>query len=192
MVNSIAITQFESFYAISAQAFDNNQEAFENNVRRYLQLKEMLHNRDVSLDADFQRLYSYFYGLNRALSVQQKAAYFSRLERMKDTDYQINVRALTEELRPSLGKYHFSFCSKMANIVDDELYPIYDRNVRRVFHRANLGHGLDYWENIYQDITDTYQCLMNHPVIKCFENRFNSHGMGYMKVLDALFWVIGR
>ena len=55
MVNSRAITQFESFYANSAQAFDNNQEAFENNVRRYLQLKEMLQNRDVSLFIDTAR-----------------------------------------------------------------------------------------------------------------------------------------
>ena len=192
MINTTAITRFEAFYANPTLSLNNHQALFQNNVNRYLQLKEILHQRDVSVDVEFQRLYSYFYGLNRAMNAEQKAAYYVRLEEIKNTDKPIDVRTLTEELRPLLGKNHFSFCSKMANIVNDELYPIYDKNVRQVFHRANLGYGLDYWGNIYQDITDTYQSLINHPVITAFRNRFNGQEMGYMKVLDALFWVMGR
>lgn len=192
MINTTAITRFETFYANPILSLNDHHVVFQNNVDRYLQLKELLHQRNVSEDDEFQRQYSYFYGLNRAMNAQQKSAYYLRLEEIKNTDHPIDVRALTEELRPLLGKNHFSFCSKMANIVNDELYPIYDKNVRQVFHRANLGYGLEYRENIYQDITETYQIMSNHPVISSFKNRFNAQGMGYMKVLDALFWVMGR
>ena len=192
MINYAAITQFEDFFSNIDVVLDQHQIALQNNVDRYLQLKDLFNRVNVSTDIEFQRLYSYFYGLNRALNPNQKKEYYSRMEEMKNTDQCINVLGMTVELKPILGKYHFSFCSKMANIINDELYPIYDRNVRNVFHRKNLGNGLNYWRNIYQDISDTYRHLENHPIIPAFRTQFNAHKMGYMKILDALFWTLGR
>ena len=196
MVNLNALHRFEAFYADFDQVIDLNGQVIQNNVHRYMELKQLLHQVDVSENAYYQSRYSYFYGLNRALNAGQKAAYYLRLEVLKDAyhprENPIDVTELTEEMVPSLGKRHFSFCTKLANMVDDDIYPIYDKNVAKVFHRRGLGYGMQYKENIFIDIRDTYNELRSHQVTELFKNRFNAQEMGTMKALDTLFWVMGR
>lgn len=192
MINENAIKRFEAFYKNSEEAFEMNDEAFKNNIKKYLDLKKMLHQVDVSNSEVFQRRFSYFYGLNRFVSADGKRVYFNKLESLKNTTEHINVGQLTEEMESGLGKYHFSFCSKMADIINDNLYPIYDSNVRTIFHRRGLGYGHDYYVAVYNDIIDTYKELKNHPVVSAFKKKYQPKGMGYMKILDALFWVMGR
>ena len=191
MINLNAIQRFRTFYADFDDAAGRCDEAFSNNVRRYLELKNLLHQVDVSTDIYFQRRVSHFYGLNQArLGPDRKAAYFRKLEDLKNTDAPIDIAALTASLERQLGKYHFSFCSKMADLINDEEYPIYDKNVKKHFRRRGLGYRHDYLQSIYTDITDTYRSLVDDPVITAFRKRYNAQDMGYMKVLDVLFWVI--
>ena len=190
MINYNTIQLLETYFEIFDLAATRFQAKFENNVHRFLELKNLLHEVNVSENDYFQRRFAYFYGLNR-LSQAAKTAYFERFELIKNTTRPIDVRELTEEMATALGKYHFSFCSKMANLIDDERYPIYDSNVATVFHRHGLGYGLDYKSNIYQDLCDTYRYLENHPLVDAFRTRFNAEDMGYMKVLDAMFWFVG-
>ena len=165
MVNENAIKRFEAFYKDYENAFKVHDEEFRNNVRMYLDLKRMLHKVDVSTDETFQRNYSYFYGLNRFVSAGRKRVYFRKMELLKNSTNPINVGELTGEMVPELGKYHFSFCSKMADIIDDERYPIYDSNVKKSFHRRGSGYGHDYYVTIYEDITDTYKNLKKHRIL---------------------------
>ena len=194
MVNTQAINLLQNLFANPEEVFSDNHisRALQNNVNRYLHLKGMLFRENVAINAEFQRNYSYFYGLNRYMTQIQKQAYFAKFEAIKRQKGPIDVRLLTEEMQPLLGKFHFSFCSKMANMIDDTQHPIYDKNVANVFHRRGLGQGHEYKENIYQDLVDTYRTLKDHHIIESFKERFNAQDMGYMKVLDALFWVIGN
>ena len=191
MINQHAIQQLENHFEnfdLAATLFGT---IFENNVQRFLELKHMLHEVDVSRDKRFQKQFGYFYGVQR-MSREAKTAYFTRFEQLKETDGPIDVRELTEEMAPALGKRQFSFCSKMANLIEDDTYPIYDRYVATVFHRPGLGYGMDYKTHLYQDLCDTYRSLKNHPLVAAFRERFHAEDMGYMKVLDALFWFVGN
>lgn len=191
MINQQAISQFQKL-TNDFDTFANQHEGpLKTNVERYTELKNLLHKVNVSEHEYFQRRYSDFYGLNLRIKRDLRPLYYQKLEEIKNTKKPIDVRSLTEELSPVLGKNHFSFCSKMANIINDEKYPIYDSQVAKVFHRKGLGYNLDYKTNLYNDLKDTYESLKDSPVIPAFQDRFDAHEMGYMKVLDAIFWVIG-
>ena len=190
MINQHAIQLLEFYFQNSDLAFTLFQARFENNVNTYLALKNRLHAVNVSEDELFQGQFANFYLVKR-LPRPAKVAFFREFESLKNEDIPINVRELTEEMAPALGKMHFSFCSKMMNMINDEEYPIYDSNVATVFHRPGLGYGLDYKNNLYQDLCDTYHSLENHPLVETFRVRFHANGMGYMKVLDTLFWFVG-
>ena len=192
MINTNAIIRFHTFYSDFDKAAEKYDEAFKKNVQIYLELKERLHCVNVSSDQAFRSKYATFYVMNQYLKSEQKDAYFNKLEELKHTsNISISVPAFTEEMMPLLGnKFHFSFCSKMANILNDDAYPIYDRNVRSVFHRRGLGYGHDYYSSIYCDITDTYTALRGDAVIDKFIKRYHAQNMGFMKVVDVLFWVL--
>lgn len=80
----------------------------------------------------------------------------------------------------------------MLRIVNDVKNPIYDSNVEKVFRAKNHLRGKAYKETLYVDINDTYLSLINHPIVAEFRKRFNAEDIGVMKILDAIFWVIGR
>lgn len=189
MINYNAIERFNNHYAHFDLVANQHNTAFNNNVVRYLELKNLLHNVDVSQDEYFQSRFTFFYGLHHIPSAR-RSMYYQEMEALKNSTDPINVRALTERLEASLGKKHFSFCSKMANIINDNAYPIFDSHIAAVFHRPGLGYGIDYKDNMYQDVIDTYNSLRDSPTIATFRNMYNAGNMGYMKVLDTLFWVL--
>ena len=191
MINQQAISQFQKLTNDFDSFVNQHHDDLTTNVHRYLELKHLLHEVNVAEDAYFQRQFSYFYGLNQRIKREIRPLFYRKMEEIKNTHEPIDVRSLTEELSQVLGKNHFSFCSKMANLINDEKYPIYDSQVAKVFHRKGLGYDLDYKTNLYADVKDTYESLKDSPVITAFQDKFNAHEMGYMKVLDALFWVIG-
>ena len=189
MINQHAVNQINDLYSNIDDVFTRRNAVFTNNVTRYLELKGLLHQVNVSQDPYFQSRFTYFYGLNH-ISANRRGAFYQKFEEIKNAPDRINVRELTEQLAEPLGKQFFSFCSKMANLIDDERYPIYDSHIAEVFHRPGLGYGVDYKANLYHDVIDTYGDLIDHPLIELFRTRFHAGEMGYMKVLDALFWAI--
>ena len=190
MINQHAIQLLEYYFQNPKLAEDLFQIRFEYNVNTYLELKDRLHQVNISEDEYFQRRFADFYLVKRLPRIA-KAAFFTKFESIKNKIEPIDVRALTEEMVPALGKLHFSFCSKMANMINDETYPIYDSNVARVFHRPGLGYGLDYKNNIYTDLIDTYSELTNHRLVEDFRIRYNAERMGHMKLLDTMYWFVG-
>ena len=163
---------------------------FQYNVDKYLELKGLLHQVNVSENVYFQKEFANFYLVKR-LPRPAKAAYFARFEELKDSDAPIEIREFTDEMTAVLGKNHFSFCSKMANMINDDAYPIYDSNVAAVFHRRGLGYGMDYRYHIFVDLRDTYNSLRGHHLVDDFRNRFHAEGVGHMKLLDTMYWFVG-
>lgn len=191
MINQNAIQQLEYYFQNFDLADTLFHDRFEYNINTYLELKSLLHQVNVSEDEYFQNLFSNFYLVKR-LPRPSRAAFFARFEMLKNTVAPIDVRELTVDMSSILGKKHFSFCSKMANMINDEEYPIYDSNVARVFHRPGLGYGLDYKDNIYSDLRDTYRSIRNHQIVEAFSRRYNAEQrVGYMKLLDTMFWFVG-
>ena len=125
---------------------------------------------------------------------EAKAAFFSKMESLRGSSDRMDPRAVTEALQPAMRKNNFSFVTKMLNLLSDNEYPIYDKYVGVVFQKPFTPEetGLDHKESVYRDIADTYRSLENHPVIEAFRSRHGCHGMGYMKVLDSIFWKLGK
>ena len=192
MINQDAVRLLDHFYA-QPSFFTDNQAAFIRNAEEYALLKRQFHEGPVTSNPAFQRHFARFYGM-RFVPAAGKNAFFQKMELLRNDHEGLGARLLTEELQPLMGQYHFSFTTKMLNLLDDETYPIYDSQIATVFQTPFLPDEtrLDHQEAIYRDVTDTYQSLRQHPVIDAFRTRFNCPEMGTMKVLDAIFWRLGK
>lgn len=193
MVNDYAIARLQEALGHNDNFWDENNALFENNVTIYLNLKQRMQQNDLRNDIEFQNQFTRFYVLYHMPTVV-RPFFYEFFEAHRNLINNMTARAITEELREPLGKNYFSYVTKMLNMINDEVYPIYDRNVERIFHRPCGLYGLDYKEIIYQDIADTYSDIIHSPLsifIESFRQRFNANGIGNMKVLDAIFWVLG-
>ena len=192
MINHEAIRLLD-WYFHQPNPFANDETAFSNNVTVFRFLKQSVLNGPISANDAFRRRYSSFFVM-RFVPAYAKNVYFARMDELRGHHTNLNARQLTEELQVGMGNYYFSFTTKMLNLLDDRAYPIYDSQVGTVFQRGFTPDEsrLDHQEAIYQDILDTYWELENHPVIEAFRARFNCPDLGYMKILDAIFWRLGK
>jgi len=190
MINNNAIRLLDYYLTNNPGLLEDP--SFATNAAVYSFLKDEFLNGDVSCNPLFQWAFSAFYGMG-IVPVEGKAAFFSKMESLRNTCAGICARQLTEELRPAMGKRYFSFATKMLNLLDDTGYPIYDRMVGLVFQKPfNPDETrLDHQHSIYLDIIDTYRSLKDHPIVGRFRKRFNCKKIGYMKILDSVFWKLG-
>ena len=190
MINHDAIRLLD-WYFQQPTSFDDSENAFSRNVMVFRFLKGELQNGPISGNLPFCRRFSSFYGM-RFVPADAKAVFFAKMDELRERHAGINARQLTEALQEEMGKEYFSFTTKMLNLLDDESYPIYSQ-VGTVFQRPFFPGEtrLDYQATVNQDILDTYRELLNHPIIEAFRTRFNCPDIGYMKILDAIFWRLG-
>lgn len=154
-------------------------------------LKQRLKETNPSNDALFQWAFSAFYGMS-FIPRSQRHPLFKKMQEIKDDCYDLNAKEITENLAPLMGKKYFSFVTKMLNLIDDEKYPIYDSNVGLVFENKHKPCGKNYRMSVYQDIIDTYNQLKDKPIVDEFKSYFSCPDIGYMKILDSIFWIIGK
>ena len=192
MINHDAIRLLD-WYFRQPDPFANDADAFFNNVTVFRSLKQHLLNGPVSGNGAFRRRFSSFYVM-RFVPADAKNVFFAQMDELRERHINLDAKRLTEELQIGMGRYYFSFTTKMLNLLDDKVYPIYDSQVGVVFQRPITPDEsrLDHQAAVYQDILDTYRELENHPVIEAFRTRFNCPDLGYMKILDALFWRLGK
>ena len=191
MINNDAIRLLDYSLNQFPDLLDNN--AFAVNSAVYTFLKEEFRKRDVCSNLFFQWSFSSFYGMG-IVPFEAKDAFFSKMESLRGGSDRLDPRTITEELQPAMGKNNFSFVTKMLNLLSDTEYPIYDKYVGVVFQKPFTPEEkrLDHQESVYMDIIDTYRSLENHLVIEAFQSRHGCFGMGYMKVLDSIFWKLGK
>lgn len=95
----------------------------------------------------------------------------------------------------------FSFITKLLNLKNDELFPIYDSKVALVFHFKELMGTFD--EKIkelcvrYDVIRKTYENLLNEDKTRYFLTMFNGQfkeatTLSGMRILDIVFWQKGK
>ena len=192
MINHDAIRLLE--HSIAQPSFyEDNHAAFARNAEVYSLLKREFNEGPVTENPVVCRRFASFYGM-RFVSVAGKRTFFQKMELLRNNHDGLDARLLTVELKPEMGQYQFSFVTKMLNLLDDETYPVYDSQIATVFQIPFVPDEtrLDRQEAIYRDVTDTYTALREHAAITDFRTRFNCPEMGTMKVLDALFWRLGK
>ena len=194
MINEQARQRLEDWIAREWNSIDFLKTVIKTNIDVYQFLKTEYKKGQVIENSLFRWGFSAFYGMSRVVTLGAQEAFFNRFDDLRETHIQLDPRAITEELHNSMGKYYFSFVTKMLNMFDDEAFPIFDSQVSAVFEKP-LQRGetrLAHQNSIYQDIRDTYLSLESHAIIKEFRERFNCPDVGYMKILDTLFWRIGK
>ena len=191
MINDNAIRLLD--YSLTNNPSILDDASFATNAAVYSFLKDEFRKGDIRSNSLFQWAFSSFYGM-RIVPAEGKEAFFSKMESLRNNHLGLDARRLTEELMPFMGKNYFSFVTRMLNILDDTNYPIYDEHVGIVFQKPftlDEDTRLDHQSSVYPDIIDTYRSLENHPIVEHFRNRFHCPEMGYMKVLDTIFWKLG-
>ena len=190
MINNNAVRLLDYYLTNDPSIIEDA--SFATNVAVYSFLKEEFQKGDVSRNPLFQWAFSSFYGMGIVPS-EGKEAFFSKMESLRNRDNDMDARRLAEEPKPETGEDYFSFVTKMLNLLDDNKFPIYDSQIALVFQKPFTPEEtrLDHQVSIYRDVIDTYRSLENHPVIERFRSLYDCPGMGYMKVLDALFWKFG-
>lgn len=194
MINEQARQRLEDWIAREWNSIDFPKTVIKTNIDVYQFLKTEYKKGQVIENSLFRWGFSAFYGMSRVVTLGAQEVFFNRFDDLRETRIQLDPRAITEELHNSMGKYYFSFVTKMLNMFDDEAFPIFDSQVSAVFEKP-LQKGetrLAHQNSIYQDIRDTYLSLESHAIIKEFRERFNCPDVGYMKILDTLFWRIGK
>lgn len=191
MINVDAIKLME-WQFLQPYPFAPNRRTYATNMSVFSFLKQEFQKGPVYDNYLFRWGFSSFYGMGIVPDSAQ-TAFYSKMEKLRYQHDNQNARTLTEELQVAMGKNYFSFITKMLNLLDDEAYPIYDSQVAIVFQRPFTPEEstFDHKEAIYQDILDTYRALRDHPVIEEFRAHIDCQGIGYMKILDTIFWCLG-
>ena len=189
MINYEAIRLLDHYFGQSPRFAADNSPSMATNAAVFSFLKSEYLKGDVTKNLVFKWCFSSFYGMG-IVSSEGKDAFFQKMEVLRNAHSKVDVWAVTEDLTRDMGKKYFSFITKMLNMVDDESYPVYDSQVGLVFQKPFTPDEsrLDHQTSIYKDICDTYKELRTHPAIESFKNEFHCPEMGYMKVLDTIFW----
>ena len=172
------------------------------NLISYSFLKEKLFApSDFSKDRAFKTKFNRFY--LRRIDDGIRDIFYSRMKSLKgmnsykaqDTFGFVNNEILS--IRDELGekrmkeKYYLSYTTKCLNMIDDTKFPIYDHYVYMVF--KNKENSLTDPLEVYKSIIETYEELRDDECIQLIINKLpNDCGnIGYMKILDTIFWIKG-
>jgi len=193
MINKSAIKRLDTFYKkwhISAKT----RKEIEINVAVFTLLKKEYRKGNICNNALFKWAFLSFY-VNTNHRKLIKDSFFTIMESLRQNKSVQDPQKIARKLKKSMNRYFFVYVTKMLNLIDDKQYPIYDSNVFKVFKNSQRHENmtsLEFKSSIYQDIKDTYKELRGHKVIKRFKREFKCHRMGSYKVLDTIFWIIGK
>lgn len=176
-------------------------------VEVYVFLKSQYNTTDVATNYVFQFLFRSFFRLDNAgLSLELKSEFFKLFARFQTNggfDLTEAVLHLYDFPTRQYGNtVQFSFCTKMAHIID-ATYPIYDNEVVSVFGlrqpydgKHKMQDKLDIYLKQLAHIRNSYDEIISEGLldktIGAFENRFSSYKIDGYKRLDYLFWSAGK
>ncbi|MEA4937380.1 MAG: hypothetical protein VB102_12200 [Paludibacter sp.] len=122
--------------------------------------------------------------------------------RRKTESNGLDISALTNKLcgNNEKDKLQFSFISKLMNIENDELYPIYDSKVISHFPFKSLPNQketrLKQLVERYKIITQTYFDLLEDEkalcILRLFKEKFDCFNSTNMRIVDVIFWQLGK
>ena len=156
---------------------------------------------DFSKDMTFKTKFNRFYlkriddGIREIFYSRMKSLKGTNSYKCQDTFGFVNneIQSIRDELveKRMKEKYYLSYTTKCLNMIDDTKFPIYDRYVYMVFRDKDksLTDPLD----VYKSIIKTYEELRCDECIQLIKNKLpNDCGnIGYMKILDTIFWIKG-
>ncbi len=132
-----------------------------------------------------------------------RSALIPRATKTLRVAHTMDVRFLADQFGFGTDNNFFDFASKVLNLLDDESFPVYNRQIALVFDKPFTTPNdndidypgkdiLDHQEAIYQDVVETYRDLQNHQIINDFRKEFNCPDFSFVKILDIVFTELGK
>lgn len=186
--------------------FEENYTELRYTVVGYAFLKEIYERPEHRLEHDryFQYVFGAFYAMNRVfVSARFIRRFYKKMDEFKSRKRTavFDAAKIAKELSRGERSFQFSFVTKMLNLVNDTLYPIYDSKVALVFGFGNTVTGDDdakaeQYRERYQAIIDTYLDLLNDnrtaELLNLFRDIFKCPELSDMRILDLIFWEMGK
>ena len=164
---------------------------------RYAQIIDRVQETDVSVDIEFQRIFTGFYRVRR--NEDWRKIFYGLFERCKGMET-VTFKYILRELYARTGRIEASFSSKMLAALDTDM-PIWDSIVlgklhmkpraykdkeRRLQEAVEIYHSIELW---YQELLQS----TNAPeILDAFDEAFPEYSrFSAVKKVDFLLWGSG-
>lgn len=166
-------------------------------IKKYFSIMSMLHNCDVSLDKEFQKLYNGFYRL-RLPATEYYKQYFNYLEQNKNNK-SLKFESVLEYVSYVTGRVEASFSSKILATINPDM-PVWDNNV---LSNLQIKKPVGDFKNkiiksiiVYGKLCNYYKEFLNtnnaKQIIKLFDNMFPEYNqITDIKKIDLAIWSLG-
>lgn len=168
--------------------FQARKEEIQEAVDVYLELKACYKNKEVNLLGWF---FFAFYGMGGRLKKEKKKRFMEYFN--KDLGESIDVKAIVNSINnDNTSSTYFSFVTKMLNLKDDNVYPIYDSRIAQKVFCCNKKSEMDLnnKNECYHRIKTLYDSIDEQDgSIKAFKFCFpRSKIIGKMRILDFILY----
>ena len=158
-------------------------------IEKYNRIMKRVYDVDVSIDAEFQKIFNGFYRM-RQRPASFYAAFYAYLEQNKHNQ-ELTFEDIVTYLYQKTGSIHASFSSKLLATVNPDM-PIWDK-----FVLQNLGlHTPYHYEKnrlqktlqLYQHICDWYKSSEAIEKLNEFNRLFPDVDISDVKKIDFILW----
>ena len=162
----------------------------------YIWIQENFQCRNVETDAEFQSIYSKYYGMLRFTSAGYRNEYFCLLEHLKKKD--MSFEELSQKLYSVDKRHELSFISKMMHTADTSK-PIFDSRVKNVLelphaYYGNLSAKIARDQTTLNKIAKAYEILLQdegiQEMLKEMDKKIPGKHISKAKKLDFILWSI--
>ena len=187
--------------------FSANYTEIKYTVVGYRFLKEIYdRGNDLSEDRVFKSVFGQFYAMAPLFVTNNFISKFynkmNEIRRSKKTS-NLDPSAIATELCKDDSRYQFSFVTKMLNLENDRLYPIYDSKVALMLgFNTNVLSGKSHeikaaqYNSWYKAIIEIYNELLldekAKTVLANFKKTFDCEDLSDMRIIDIIFWQLGK
>lgn len=179
--------------------FNENFVSIHVTTATYLILKKS-YERQSTVNNDFKKHFSQFYGLGRFVDADFIDVYFEKMNKLRGL-LEYDISNLCYELIDSKGRVQFSFATKMLNLMNDEKYPIYDANIAKTFNinqrdSKNTDEKITNYVNTYWLIKDVYSEILPRHTKTIYKFRevfdYSEVELSDLRIMDIIVWKIGE
>ena len=164
---------------------------------RYAEIIDRVQETDVSVDIEFQRIFTGFYRVRR--NEDSRRTFYDLFERCKGMET-VTFEYVLKELYARTGRIEASFSSKMVATLNTDM-PIWDSIVLGKLHMKPRAYKdkeqrLQEAVEIYHSIELWYQELLHSPnapeILDAFDEAFPEYSrFSAVKKVDFLLWGSG-
>lgn len=168
--------------------FQEQKDKINEAIDIYLELRRLFQNEDSFL---FRWLFMAFYGMGGRLNKEKRERFFSHFK--VDNESLLAVRDIVNDINDDKeSSAYFSFVTKMLNMKDEALYPIYDSRIAIKAFGCDSKTEMDLngKEECYKRIKILYDSVENSdPALVSFKYNFpKADGLGKMRILDFILY----